>query len=64
MDELIKLKAARDQATNTASAASPTGPKTRRQKLDDLLRAYLDGKVSDAEYKERRDKIIAEPEPK
>jgi hypothetical protein len=69
MDELIQAKALRDQqatnALNTATnAAAVTGPKTQRQKLDDLLRFYIEGKVSDAEYKERREKILAEPNPK
>jgi hypothetical protein len=65
MDELIKAKAARDQATNTSAtatnAAVATGPKTQRQRLDELLRLYIEGKLTEAEYKERREKIIAEP---
>src|SRR6185503_6432660 len=51
MDELIRLKNARD-ATNVANSATNTlaaGPKTQRQKLDDLLRLYIDGKITDAE---------------
>ena len=66
MDELLRLKAAREQAnTNAANnAASSNAPKTKRQKLDDLLKQLIDGKISDAEYKERREKVIAEPDPK
>jgi len=66
MDELIRLKNARD-ATNVANSATNTlaaGPKTQRQKLDDLLRLYIDGKITDAEYKERREKVIGEPDKK
>ena len=68
MDELIQAKAIRDQqATNVANAATnavAAGPKTQRQKLDELLRFYIEGKVTDAEYKERREKILAEPSAK
>lgn len=62
MDELIKAKAARDatNAAHTATNAAAAGPKTQRQRLDELLRLYIEGKVSEAEYKERREKIIAE----
>ena len=68
MDELLRLKAAREQAalknapaaagTNSAAA---TGPKTKRQRLDELLKLHIDGKLSEAEYNEKRSKIIAEP---
>ena len=65
MDELIQAKAARDQkATNISNAATNTvagPPKTQRQKLDDLLRMYIEGKVTEAEYKERREQILATP---
>ena len=66
MDELIKAKAIRDQqATNMANsatnAATASAPKTQRQKLDDLLRMYIEGKVTEAEYKERREKILTDP---
>lgn len=65
MDELLRLKAAREQATNTANnATSANAPKTKRQKLDDLLKQLIEGKITDAEYKEKREKVIAEPDPK
>ena len=60
------FRSARD-ATNVANSATNTlaaGPKTQRQKLDDLLRLYIDGKITDAEYKERREKVIGEPDKK
>jgi hypothetical protein len=63
MDELIRLKTAREQATNSsgsATNATAAGPKTQRQQLDDLIRQYIEGKLTDAEYKERREKIISE----
>ena len=64
-DELIRLKEAREQQkTNVAPAAVSQGPKTKRQRLDDLLRQFIDGKLTDAEYQERREKIISEREPK
>ena len=66
MDELLRLKAARDQATNAVSnaapnSASPPAPKTKRQRLDELLKSYIDGKIPEAEYREKRAKLIAEP---
>jgi hypothetical protein len=57
--ELEKLKEAREKATNAPAAAAP---KTKREKLDALLKQFLDGKISDAEYKQQRAKLIAEPE--
>jgi len=69
LDELLRLKAARETtiATNTASlrgtnAAAASAPKTKRQRLDDLLKLYIDGKIAEADYKEKRGKLIAEPE--
>ena len=61
LDELIRAQEAREKAaTNQVSA--PTGPKTKRQKLDELLKQLLDGKVSEEDYKTRREKILAEPD--
>ncbi len=65
MDELLRLKAARENtnlpnaATNNANAPAP---KTKRERLDALLKLYIDGKLSDAEYKEKRAKLISEPD--
>ena len=66
MDELLRLKAARDQATNSASnattnSAGATAPKTKRQRLDDLLKSFIEGKIPEAEYQQKRAKVIAEP---
>src|SRR6266498_999734 len=66
IDEMLRLKAVRDQAalsntvavTNSLSATAPT----RRQRLDALLKQYVDGQISDAEYNQKRGKILAEPE--
>ena len=68
MDELLRLKAAREQAaltnapaaTGTNSSAA-TAPKTPRQRLDELLKLHIEGKLSEAEYNEKRNKVIAEP---
>lgn len=67
MDELLRLKAAREQAalTNAAAATNATAtaaPKTKRQRLDELLKLHIDGKIPEAEYNEKRSKIIAEPD--
>jgi hypothetical protein len=61
LDELSRLKAQRDQsATNSPAAAS--APLTKRQRLDVLLRQLIEGKITDAEYKEKREKIVLEPD--
>jgi hypothetical protein len=67
MDELLRLKAAREEQarTNAASntltnSATPAAPKTKRERLNDLLRLVVDGKITDAEYKEQRSKILSE----
>ena len=58
IQELEKAKQAREKNTN----APPAAPKTKREKLDALLKQFVEGKISDAEYKERRAKLIAEPD--
>ena len=62
IDERIRLKQAREQPTNTSVVSTnlPTGV-TKRQRLDSSLRLYIEGKLSDAEYKKLREKILLEP---
>ena len=61
LDQLIRAQEAREkEATNKVSTT--TGPKTKRQKLDDLLKQLVEGKISDEDYKAQREKILAEPE--
>jgi hypothetical protein len=64
LDELIRLKQAREQSTNATATSTnaPAGPKTKRERLDEALKLYIAGKLSDAEYKDRRAKILAEPD--
>jgi hypothetical protein len=66
LDELIRLKQAREQTNSTANSTNSTNaaatPKTKRERLDEALRLYIQGKLSDAEYKDRRAKILAEPD--
>lgn len=59
--ELEKLKEAREKASAT-NAPAASAPKTKREKLDALLKQFVDGKISDAEYKQQRAKLIAEPD--
>ena len=62
MDELLRLKAAREQAASAAPAVAPAAaPKTQRERLNELLRLNIAGKLSDNEYKAQREKILAEP---
>jgi hypothetical protein len=59
LDDLLRAKAEREKlATNNVA---PAGPKTKRQKLDEILKQLVDGKISDEEYKAKREKILAEP---
>jgi hypothetical protein len=62
IDELIRLKQAREQPTNTSATVTniPAGV-TKRQRLDSALRLHIEGKLSDAEYKQLREKILLEP---
>jgi len=62
MDALIRARAAREKATNTPPRPATAGPKSKRDRLNDLLRLYIEGKISETELNERRSKIIAEPD--
>jgi hypothetical protein len=69
MDELLALKAARERAaaTNRApdlstNSTAAAGPRSKRDRLNDLLRLVVEGKITDAEYKEKRSKIVSEPD--
>ncbi len=62
LDELIRAKAQRDKATNTPPKTVTAAPKTKRERLDALLRLYIEGKITKPELDERRNKIIAEPD--
>ena len=61
LDELIRAQEAREKAA-TNKVSTTTGPKTKREKLDDLLKQLVEGKISDEDYKAQREKILAEPE--
>lgn len=56
---LEKAKEAREKSTNAPAAGAP---KSKREKLDALLKQFVDGKLTDAEYKQQRAKLIAEPD--
>jgi len=62
IDDMIRQKEARESASKTNAPPAPAAPLTKRQRLDFLLRQVVDGKLSDAEYKKEREKILAEPE--
>ena len=66
LDEMLRQKEAREKAalTNAVSATNnvPAAPLTKRQRLDDLLKQMIDGKITGAEYSDRRAKIVAEPD--
>ena len=63
IDDMIRQKEARESAAAKTNAPPVPGAKlTKRQRLDFLLRQVIDGKLSDAEYKKEREKVLAEPE--
>lgn len=66
LDEMLRQKEARDKAALTNAAAStnniPATPQTKRQRLDALLKQMIDGKITGAEYNEKRARIVAEPD--
>jgi hypothetical protein len=59
--ELEKLKEAREKASGT-NAPSAAAPKNKREKLDALLKQFVEGKITDADYKAERGKIISGPD--
>ena len=66
IDEMLRKKAAREKAA-VNNAAAPTNspaqtPKTKRQRMDALLKQMIDGKISDADYTAQRAKLLAEPD--
>lgn len=60
MDQIIRERAERDKARTNAATATP--PQTKRERLNELLRLRIEGKLTEAEYKERWQKIVAEKE--
>jgi hypothetical protein len=66
LDEMLRLKAAREKAALTNATAVntnlPATPQTRRQRLDAILKQNLEGKLSDTDYQAQRARILAEPE--
>ncbi len=59
MDRIIQEKAARDEAL-TNRPPSTSAPKTKREKLNELLRERIAGKITEEEYKAQWSKIAAE----
>ena len=61
LDEMMRARQAREQASTNAPAA-PGQRLSKRDRLDALLRQVVEGKLSDEQYKKERDRILAEPE--
>jgi hypothetical protein len=61
IEEMLRQRAAREKAT-TATNSARTGPLTKRQRMDALLKEMIDGKITEAEYSARRGKLLAEPD--
>ncbi len=66
IDEMLRKKAEREKAA-VNNAAAPTNspaqtPKTKRQRMDALLKQMIDGKISEADYTAQRAKLLAEPD--
>jgi hypothetical protein len=65
IDKLLKLKEARDQAAKLETLLATNTPaklKTKRQRLNELIRLHVNGVLTEPEYKTKRDAIVAEPE--
>ena len=66
IDEMLRQKAAREKAalTNATGATNsvPSAPLTKRQRMDALLKQFIEGKTPEAEYNEKRAKLLAEPD--
>ena len=63
---MLRQKEAREKAalTNATAATNniPAGPQTKRQRMDALLRQFVEGTLPEAEYNARRAKMLAEPD--
>ena len=63
LEEIARQKAARDAAaTNSGAAKALAKPVTKRERLDAILKQYIDGKLNEADYHTQRAKIVAEPD--
>jgi hypothetical protein len=60
IEAIIRQKKARDEALK--NAPPDPEPKTKREKLNAILKLYINEKITEEEYTKRRDKIMAEPE--
>src|SRR6185436_16902983 len=62
IDQMLQQKEAREKAalTNAVSATNniPVGPQTKRQRMDALLRQFVEGTLPEAEYNAKRAKIL------
>ena len=59
IEAIIRQKKARDEALK--NAPPDPEPKTKREKLNAVLKLYINEKITEQEYNNRRDKIMAEP---
>lgn len=63
IDAMMKQKAEREKATANSATNNPgKAPLTKRERLNALLKQMIDGKISESDYTEQRNKIVAEPD--
>ena len=66
LDQMLRQKEAREKAalTNAATATNniPVTPQTKRQRMDALLRQFVEGTLTEVEYNAKRARILAEPD--
>lgn len=67
IDEMLRQKAEREKTALTnaapnAATIAPGAPLNKRQRMDALLKQLVEGKISDTEYHEKRNKLLAEPD--
>ena len=62
MDRIIQEKAARDRALTNQPASATVAAKTKRERLNELLRELIAGKITEEQYKAKWTQITAEKE--
>jgi len=66
IDEMLRKKAEREKAAVNNAAPTTNSPaqtpKTKRQRMDALLKQMIDGKISEADYTAQRAKLLVEPD--
>ena len=63
IDDLMARNAQLQKSSATNAPPPVVAPRTRREKLDQLLQLFVSDKITRSEYEAQRAKVLAEPEP-